>query len=48
MCGSFFLLQVPTKEQVDALSKELLSRSKVPGTLLSVLAICVIVWSTNP
>jgi hypothetical protein len=29
----FFLSQVPTKEQVDALSKELLARSTVPGIL---------------
>ncbi|TVT99111.1 hypothetical protein EJB05_55544 [Eragrostis curvula] len=37
--------KVPTKEQVDALSKDLLSRSKIPGTLLCLLATCVIVGS---
>jgi hypothetical protein len=42
------MFQVPTKEQVDALSKELLSRSKVPSTLPSLVATCVIVCSVNP
>jgi hypothetical protein len=39
-----FLFQVPTKEQVDTLSKELLARSSVPGTLITLLATCVIVF----
>lgn len=39
----FFLFQVPTKEQVDALSKELLARSTVPGIFSTLLATCVIV-----
>jgi hypothetical protein len=42
------MFQVPTKEQVDALSKELLSRSKVSGTLPSLVATCVFVCSVNP
>jgi hypothetical protein len=33
---------VPTKEQVDALSKELVTRSSVPGLLLSLLVYYII------
>jgi hypothetical protein len=36
------LFQVPTKEQVDSLSKDLLARSSVPGTLITLLVTCVV------
>jgi citrate synthase len=39
--------KVPTKEQVDALSKELASRSSVPGLQLSLLVYCIIVCSIS-
>jgi hypothetical protein len=46
-CDFFPLFQVPAKEQVNALSKELFALSSVTGILSTLMATCVIVLTNK-